>query len=62
VRLSSRGAPASFNQMEERKRRSASLDASLARRLADIAAGRVRDADTVFEARHIEMGQQRSEP
>jgi antitoxin ParD1/3/4 len=50
--------------MEERERRSASLDASIARGLADIAAGRVHDADAMFdelEARYIEMGQQRSE-
>jgi antitoxin ParD1/3/4 len=50
--------------MEERERRSASLDASIARGLADIAAGRVHDADAVFEeleARYAEMGQQRSE-
>jgi antitoxin ParD1/3/4 len=50
--------------MEERERRLASLDASIARGLADIAAGRVHDADAVFEeleARYAEMGQQRSE-
>jgi antitoxin ParD1/3/4 len=50
--------------MEERERRSASLDASIARGLADIAAGRVHDADAVceeLEARYAEMGQQRSE-
>jgi antitoxin ParD1/3/4 len=50
--------------MEERERRLASLDASIARGLADIAAGRVHDADAVFEeleARYAKMGQQRSE-
>jgi antitoxin ParD1/3/4 len=45
--------------MEERECRLASLDDSIARGLADIAAGRVHDADAVFdelEARYIEMG------
>ena len=51
--------------MEERERRLASLDASIARGLADIEAGRVREADTVFdelEARYAGMADQRDDP
>jgi len=50
--------------MEERERRLASLDASIARGLADIEAGRVYDADTVFdelEARYARMAEERGE-
>ena len=51
--------------MEERDRRLASLDASIARGLADIEAGRVSDADAVFdelEARYTAMAQERGDP
>jgi antitoxin ParD1/3/4 len=50
--------------MEARERRLASLDASIARGVADIEAGRVFDADTVFdelEARYTKMAHERSE-
>ena len=41
--------------MEERERRFASLDASITRGLADIEAGRVHDADTVFDELDAEL-------
>jgi antitoxin ParD1/3/4 len=50
--------------MEERERRLASLDASIARGIADIEAGRVHHADTVFnelESRYIQIAQERGE-
>jgi antitoxin ParD1/3/4 len=51
--------------MEERDRRLASLDASIARGLADIEARRVHDAETVFdalEARYAKLAEERGEP
>jgi antitoxin ParD1/3/4 len=41
--------------MEERERRLATLDASIARGLADIEAGRVHDADDVFNELEAEL-------
>jgi antitoxin ParD1/3/4 len=50
--------------MEERERRLAAVDVALERGLADIDAGRVRDADAVFdelEARYTRMARERGE-
>jgi antitoxin ParD1/3/4 len=50
--------------MEERERRLAAVDAALERGLADIEAGRVHDADTVFdelEVRYARMARERGE-
>jgi len=41
--------------MEDRERKLASLDASIARGLADIEAGRVHDADDVFNELEAEL-------
>ena len=41
--------------MEERERRLAALDASIARGIADIEAGRVHDADDVFNELEAEL-------
>jgi antitoxin ParD1/3/4 len=41
--------------MEERERRLATLDAAIARGLADIEAGRVHDADDVFDELEAEL-------
>jgi antitoxin ParD1/3/4 len=41
--------------MEERERRFATLDAAIARGLADIEAGRVHDADDVFNELEAEL-------
>jgi antitoxin ParD1/3/4 len=41
--------------MEERERRFATLDASIARGIADIEAGRVHDADDVFDELQAEL-------
>ncbi len=50
--------------LEERERRLAALDASIARGLADVQAGRVYDAVAVFDdldARYTEMARERGE-
>jgi antitoxin ParD1/3/4 len=50
--------------MEERERRLAAIDAAIERGVADIKAGRVHDADTVFdelEARYTGMARERGE-
>jgi antitoxin ParD1/3/4 len=50
--------------MEQRERRLAAVDAALERGLADIEAGRVHDADAVFdelEARYARMARERGE-
>src|SRR5262249_1771415 len=50
--------------MEDRERRLAAVDAAIERGLADISAGRVHDADAVFdelEARYTGMARQRGE-
>ncbi len=50
--------------MEERERRLAAADAAIARGLADIKAGRMHDADPVFdelEARYTGMARERGE-
>jgi antitoxin ParD1/3/4 len=41
--------------MEERERRLASIDAQIARGLADIEAGRVHDADAMFDELDAEL-------
>jgi antitoxin ParD1/3/4 len=50
--------------MEERERRLAAVDAAIERGLADVRAGRVHDADAVFdelEARYTAMARERGE-
>ena len=50
--------------MEERERRLAAVDAAIERGMADIKAGRVQDADTVFdelEVRYTDMARKRGE-
>jgi antitoxin ParD1/3/4 len=50
--------------MEDRERRLAAVDAAIERGLADIEAGRVHDADAVFnelEARYTRMAHERGE-
>ncbi len=51
--------------MEDRERKLAALDAAIARGMADINAGRVTDADTVFdrlEAKYARLAEERGEP
>jgi antitoxin ParD1/3/4 len=51
--------------MEDRERRLAALDASIERGLADIKAGRVHDAEEVFdelEARFTKMAEEQERP
>jgi antitoxin ParD1/3/4 len=51
--------------MEDRERRLAALDAVIERGVADIGAGRVTDADTVFdrlEAKYTRLAEERGEP
>jgi len=51
--------------MEERERRLAALDAMVAHRMEDIDAGRVEDAETVFdrlETKYSRMAADRGEP
>ena len=50
--------------MEERERQLAAVDAAIERGMADIKAGRVHDADTVFdelEVRYTDMARKRGE-
>ena len=51
--------------MEERERRLSAVDSAIERGMADIKAGRVQDADTVFdrlEAKYSRMVEERGEP
>ena len=51
--------------MEERERKLAALDAAIERGVADIRAGRVHDADAVFdrlEAKYTRLAEERGEP
>ncbi len=51
--------------MEERERRLSALDSAIERGMADIKAGRVKDADIVFdrlEAKYSRMVEERREP
>lgn len=50
--------------MKERERRLAAFDAAIERGVADVEAGRMHDADTVFdelEARYASMARERGE-
>jgi antitoxin ParD1/3/4 len=51
--------------MEDRERKLAALDTAIERGMADISAGRVTDADTVFdrlEAKYTRLAEERGEP
>ena len=51
--------------MEERERRLAALDATIERNIVDINAGRVTDADTVFDrlvSKYTRLADERGEP
>jgi antitoxin ParD1/3/4 len=51
--------------MEERERRLSALDSVINRGMADVQAGRVHDADTVFdelEAKYAQMAEERGAP
>ena len=54
-----------LRMMEERERRLAALDIAIERGMAEISAGRVTDADTVFdrlEAKYTRLAEERGEP